>query len=74
MDTWLLTIRNDCDLPALAEALAALDVNLDTARKPMPLDRNEQVIVVKCAVALPPAVAKLPGVIKVSPASRLYRT
>ena len=69
---WMLTVRADCDLDALARALEKLGVDYDRSRKPLPLDAGEQSVTVSVKGSqLPDAVKKIKGVLQAHPSSKM---
>lgn len=71
---WLLTLARDCDMEALARRLAELGVELDPARRPLPLDDEQMAVTVRTdGLTLPDAVRATEGVLAAHPASRMQR-
>ena len=71
---WLLTLARDCDVEALARRLFELGVDLDTARRPLPLGDGQIAVTVRIdGVVLPDAVSSAEGVLSAHPASRMKR-
>lgn len=72
--SWLLTLARDCDVEALARHLSELGVELDTARRPLPLGDEKMAVTVRTnGITLPGAVSAAEGVLAVHPASRMKR-
>lgn len=71
---WLLTVKADCDLKALASELASHGVSMLAAKRPLPMGDTELAITVRTdSSTLPPEVTSIPGVVQAYPATKLGR-
>ena len=68
---WLVTVKADHDVDALASALTALGASVNP--NPVPLDRGECVYTVDGPDDLRTTAKAVKGIMKLNPASKLQR-
>ena len=69
---WLVTVQDGCDPSALRAALEKLGASLDPSKEAVPVDSGESVYTVDGPGDLNKSARGLPGVVRISPASRMY--
>jgi len=69
---WLITMQATHDATLLSSELRKLGVTVDPSKEPIPLDSGEVVYTVDGPGDLNVSAKKVPGVVRVNPASRVH--